>query len=129
VSLSNALILLVAVGLAATGQIILKHGMNQATDHSKANGSSLAIAAVTNVWVLFGLCVFGTSAIAWLLTLSKVPLNVAYPFNALGYLVILTASVAVLGEKANLWTVFGSVLVVSGLIVVVTLSPHSTVGH
>ena len=72
-----------------------------------------------------GLLVFGVSALAWLLTLSRVPLNVAYPFNALGYLGILTASVVVLHERANGWTVLGSVMVVGGLIVVVTLSPHS----
>jgi drug/metabolite transporter (DMT)-like permease len=47
----------------------------------------------------------------------------AYPFNAVGYLAILTASVLVLHEKANFWTVFGSVLVVCGLIIVVTMSP------
>ena len=57
-----------------------------------------------------------------MLTLSRVPLNVAYPFNALGYLAILTASVLVLHEKANVWTVLGSAMVVCGLIVVVTLS-------
>jgi drug/metabolite transporter (DMT)-like permease len=48
---------------------------------------------------------------------------VAYPFNALGYLAILAASVLVLHERANLWTVLGSVMVVCGLIVVVTMSP------
>jgi multidrug transporter EmrE-like cation transporter len=33
--------------------------------------------------------------------LSRVALSVAYPFNALGYLGILTASVLVLHERAN----------------------------
>jgi multidrug transporter EmrE-like cation transporter len=58
-----------------------------------------------------------------MLTLSRVPLNLAYPFNALGYLAILAASVVVLDEKVNFWTLLGSVMVVCGLIVVVTLSP------
>lgn len=39
---------------------------------------------------------------------------VAYPFNALGYLVILAASVLVLHERANVLTWVGSLLVVSG---------------
>jgi drug/metabolite transporter (DMT)-like permease len=51
--------------------------------------------------------------------LSRVPLSIAYPFNALGYLGILTASILVLHERANLWTWAGSLLVVSGLIIVV----------
>jgi drug/metabolite transporter (DMT)-like permease len=73
--------------------------------------------------VLLGLLVFGISAIAWLTTLSRVPLSVAYPFNALGYLGILTASVLVLHERANVLTWLGSLLVVSGLIIVVMSKP------
>jgi drug/metabolite transporter (DMT)-like permease len=67
--------------------------------------------------------VFAVSAVAWLTTLSRVPLSVAYPFNALGYLAILTASVLVLHERANVWTWVGSLLVVSGLIMVVLTRP------
>jgi len=52
-----------------------------------------------------------------------VPRSVAYPFNALGYLGILTASVLVLHERANVWTWVGSLLVVSGLIMVVLARP------
>ena len=126
-SLSALLVLLAAVALAATGQVMLKHGMTQAAALSKADGRSLATAAVVNSWVLSGLVVFGVSALGWLLTLSRVPLNVAYPFNALGYLGILAASVLVQHERANVWTVLGSAMVVSGLIIVVTMSPTSSV--
>jgi multidrug transporter EmrE-like cation transporter len=117
-------VLLVAVTLAAVGQVLLKHGMNQAAETAKADGQSLFVAAI-NPFVVSGLLVFGLSALAWLLTLSRVPLNVAYPFNALGYLGILGASVVVLHERANVWTLLGSCMVVAGLIVVVTLSPSA----
>jgi drug/metabolite transporter (DMT)-like permease len=73
--------------------------------------------------VLLGLVVFGVSAVAWLGALSKVPLSVAYPFNALGYLVILIASILVLHERANVMTWVGSLLVVSGLLIVVLTKP------
>ena len=116
-------VLLFAVALAATGQIMLKHGMTQAAASSEAQGRSLAMAAGLNVWVLSGLLVFAISALAWLLTLSRVPLNVAYPFNALGYLGILGASAVVLHERVNIPTVIGSAMVVCGLIIVVTLGP------
>jgi drug/metabolite transporter (DMT)-like permease len=48
---------------------------------------------------------------------------VAYPFNALGYLVILIASILVLHERANVLTWVGSLLVVSGLLIVVLTKP------
>ncbi len=66
----------------------------------------------------------GVSAIAWPAALSKVPLSVAYPFNALGYLVILIASILVLHERANVMTWVGSLLVVSGLIIAVLAKPQ-----
>lgn len=116
-------LLLFAVISAATGQVMLKHGMQIATSHAARSGGSLALRAATSPWVLLGLVVFGVSAIAWLATLSRLPLSVAYPFNALGYLVILTASTLVLHERANVLTWVGSVLVVSGLLIVVLSRP------
>ena len=112
-------LLLFAVVTAATGQVMLKHGMQIATARAADSGGSLALRAATSPWVLLGLVVFGVSAIAWLAALSRVPLSVAYPFNALGYLVILIASILVLHERANVLTWVGSLLVVSGLLIVV----------
>jgi multidrug transporter EmrE-like cation transporter len=116
-------LLLFAVLSAAAAQVMLKHGMQIATSRASHSGGSLALRAATSPWVLLGLAVFGISAIAWLAALSRVPLSVAYPFNALGYIGILTASVLVLHERANILTWAGSILVVSGLIVVVLAQP------
>jgi drug/metabolite transporter (DMT)-like permease len=123
VSLVNLALLLFAVGSAATGQVLLKHGMQTAVKRVEETKGSLAFAAATSPWVLLGLTVFAVSAVAWLTTLSRVPLSIAYPFNALGYLAILTASVVVLHERANVWTWLGSSCVVVGLIIVVTTRP------
>jgi multidrug transporter EmrE-like cation transporter len=122
-TIGNMALLLFAVGAAAVGQVMLKHGMQIASARAASTHGSLVIAAATSPWVLLGLMVFGVSAIAWLTTLSRVPLSVAYPFNAVGYLGILTASVLVLHERANVWTWAGSLLVVSGLIMVVLARP------
>jgi undecaprenyl phosphate-alpha-L-ara4N flippase subunit ArnE len=122
-SIGSLALVLFAVIAAAGGQLMLKHGMQLATAKAHASHSSLAIAAATTPWVLLGLVVFGVSAVSWLGALSKVPLSVAYPFNALGYIVILTSSIVVLHEKANLWTWAGSLLVVSGLVIVVLTKP------
>ena len=122
-SVSNLAVLLFAVALAASAQVILKRGMTQSAVSAKEHETSLAQNALGNGWVWLGLALFGISALAWMLTLSRVPLNMAYPFNAMGYLFILGASVLVLHEKANIWTLLGSGMVVCGLIVVVTMSP------
>jgi len=122
-TIASVALLLFAVVSAATGQVMLKHGMQEATAKVAHSGGSLALRAATSPWVLLGLVVFGVSAVAWLTALSRVPLSVAYPFNALGYLVILTASILVLHERANVLTWVGTALVVSGLLMVVLSKP------
>ena len=116
----NLALLLFAVGAAACGQLLLKQGMNGARDLADARGRSLAVAAASTPAVWIGLTVFGISALAWLTTLSKVPLSIAYPFNALGFLAILISSALILHERTNIWTWVGTGTVVVGLIVVVT---------
>ncbi len=122
-TIANVSLVLFAVTTAAIGQVMLKHGMQVASSRAAHSHGSLAVSAATSAWVLVGLLVFAVSAVAWLAALSRVPLSVAYPFNALGYLGILTASVLVLHERANLLTWMGSLLVVSGLIIVVLSRP------
>ena len=122
-TIASVALLLFAVVSAATGQVMLKHGMQIASARAADSGGSLALRAATSPWVLLGLVVFGVSAVAWLAALARVPLSVAYPFNALGYIVILTASVVLLHERANVLTWVGSLIVVSGLLIVVLSKP------
>jgi len=122
-TIASVALLLFAVASAATGQVMLKHGMQIASARAADSGGSLALRAATSPWVLLGLVVFGVSAVAWLAALARVPLSVAYPFNALGYIVILTASVVVLHERANVLTWVGSLMVVAGLLIVVLTKP------
>ena len=122
-TIGNVALVLFAVTTAAIGQVMLKHGMQVASARAAQTHGSLAVRAATSPWVLLGLLVFAMSAVAWLAALSRVPLSVAYPFNALGYLGILTASVLVLHERSNILTWVGSLLVVSGLVIVVLARP------
>ena len=121
-SIGSLLLINFSVVAASAGQLMLKHGMQLATAQARGSSRTLVAAAATTPWVLLGLVVFAISAVAWLGALSRVPLNVAYPFNAVGYIVILAASVLVLHEHANLLTLVGSLLVVSGLVIVVLSS-------
>jgi multidrug transporter EmrE-like cation transporter len=122
-TIASTVLLLLAVATAATAQVMLKHGMQIATARAAQSRSPLALAAATSPWVLAGLAVFGISAVAWLAVLARVPLSIAYPFNALGYLGIVTVSVVFLHERASMLMWAGTLLVVSGLIMVVLARP------
>lgn len=117
-SLSSLMLLLFAVCASASGQVMLKHGMRAAAAAAEKSGGSLALRAVTCPWVVFGLAVFAVSAAAWMSTLARVPLSIAYPFNALGYLLILLASATLLHERTSLSTWVGSLMVMIGLLTV-----------
>ncbi len=125
-SLASLGVLLFAVALAAVGQLVLKHGMTLAQKHASQTGSSLIVMAATSPWIIGGLAIFACSAVAWLFTLSRVPLSLAYPFNALGYIGILIASVVFQHEHANVWTWLGTFLVAGGLVMVVTMTSGSS---
>lgn len=118
-TLPNLLLLLFAVGAAATGQILLKHGMTSVAADVNREGGQLLVKAATSPWVIGGLAVFGISALAWLTTLSRVPLSVAYPFNAIGLLIVIGSSVVILHERVTPLAWLGALFVVGGLVLVV----------
>ncbi|MGW1029262.1 hypothetical protein ACWD4J_37230 [Streptomyces sp. NPDC002577] len=122
-TLPSLALLLFAVFSSAAGQILLKHGMRAAASGAANRGGSVAVHAATSLWVVLGLTVFAVSAVAWMSTLARVPLSIAYPFNALGYLLIVLVSSTVLHERTSLWTWAGSVMVVLGLITVMAGQP------
>ncbi|MET9111812.1 EamA family transporter [Streptomyces zhihengii] len=117
-TLPSLALLLFAVFSSAAGQIMLKHGMRSASAAAPDGGVPLAMRAATTPWVVLGLTVFALSAVAWMSTLARVPLSTAYPFNALGYLLIVVAASTVLHERTSLWTWAGSLVVVAGLLMV-----------
>src|SRR6478672_4557386 len=118
-TLPNLLLLLFAVLAAASGQLMLKHGMTGVAAAVERDGGSVLVRAISAPWVWAGLLVFGISALAWLTVLSRVPLSVAYPFNALGLLTIIGLSVITLHEKVSPMGWIGVVLVAGGLVLVV----------
>jgi len=126
VTLTKLAVLLTAVGLAATGQLLLKRGMSEVQQTARRTGQALLLTAIQSPWVIGGLAIFAASAAAWLVTLAHVPLSVAYPFNAAGYVAILAASSLVLHERTSVWTWVGTLLVGTGLVLVVVTAPRSS---
>jgi multidrug transporter EmrE-like cation transporter len=76
------------------------------------------------VWVWAGLIIFAFSAVLWLFALSRANLSFAYPFAALGYVIIVIASILFLNEHVQPVTWVGVVLIVAGILVVAQGSPQ-----
>ena len=120
-------LILVSVILASFAQITLKAGVDRVT---QAQGGTLrfgeggltALASAPMVWL--GLALFGLSAVTWLFALSQASLSFAYPFAALGYVVIVAFSVLVLHETVPPLRWLGVACIVVG-IVLVAQTPHT----
>ncbi|MGH3441545.1 MAG: EamA family transporter [Nitriliruptorales bacterium] len=116
--MTTVVILLAAVALATTGQLLLKAGMNRVGEvELGAIGGLLAVALkVLTTWqVVLGLVMFGLSAAFWLVTLSRVPLSTAYPVVSLSYVLILLFSVVALGERPTTLVWVGAFLIMVGI--------------
>lgn len=120
-------LILVSVTLAAVAQVTLKAGINHVTD---ANGGSLALNGdslkqiAQQVWVWAGLAIFAVSAVLWLFALSRADLSFAYPFAALGYVIIVIASILFLGEHVQPVTWVGVVLIIAGIVLIAQGAPN-----
>ena len=120
-------LILVSVTLAAIAQVTLKMGMNQVTD---ANGGQLALSGeslkqiLTTLLVWVGLGIFAISAVLWLFALSRASLSFAYPFAALGYVIIVAASILFLDEHVPPLGWAGVACIVVGILLVAQGSPQ-----
>ena len=112
--------IVLSVLLAATAQIVLKHGMNQVVDRTghafRLDGESLRVLAQT-VAVWAGLALFALSAFVWMAVLSRAALSFAYPFAALTYAVIVIYD-TLRGESVTGFQWVGVGLIIAGIIFV-----------
>ena len=120
-------LILISVTLAAIAQVTLKMGMNHVTD---ANGGQLALSGdalkqiLTTLLVWVGLGIFAISAVLWLFALSRASLSFAYPFAALGYVIIVAASILFLDEHVPPLGWAGVACIVVGILLVAQGSPQ-----
>ena len=116
-------LIIISVLLAATAQILLKHGMTQVTDHgaiplalNRPVATFRRVAANASVWI--GLLTFVVSAAVWIVVLSKVSLSFAYPFVSFTYIVILLFDGLILHETVSGLRWAGVAFIVAGILLV-----------
>ena len=120
-------LILTSVLLAGVAQVTLKVGVNRVT---AASGGTVTLDAngvrsLLGSWVVWvGLVVFAASGVLWLFALSKASLSFAYPFAALGYIVIVAASVLILHESVPPLRWLGVAFIAIGIVLVAN-TPHA----
>jgi multidrug transporter EmrE-like cation transporter len=120
-------LIVTSVLLAGAAQVTLKVGVNRVT---AASGGTVTLGAngvrsLLGSWVVWiGLAVFAASGVLWMFALSKASLSFAYPFAALGYIVIVAASVLILHESVPPLRWVGVAFIAIGIVLVAN-TPHA----
>ncbi len=102
-------LILIAVSLAAGGQILLKKG---------AVVDTSVLALLKNRFIWLGLFFYFFSALCWIISLTRLKLSFVYPFTFLTYVLVMAGAYFLLGEKVKMVNlVMGSILIASGIII------------
>jgi multidrug transporter EmrE-like cation transporter len=120
----NVVLLVISIGLAIFGQLAMKAGMNKVT-HNGENPLQVSdikhpVALIKRLfkegpWAIVGIILYAISALFWLVVLSRVPLSVAYPMVAVGYVVVVLYSRFVFNEQVKWIAWVGLALIVIGV--------------
>lgn len=106
--------------LLACGQMLFK--LSAATLPPLASVAG-ATALFTNLWFWLALVLYGSAMLLWIFILQQVPLSLAYPFVALGFVIIPLASWIFFKESLNLQYALGVALIIAGLGVITVMVP------
>lgn len=105
--------------MSSTAHVFLKKGMmTHALILTKPHGlTNLVLDIGTNAWVLGGMFLHISALVVWLWALSKVDISFAYPFLALGYVLVSIMAWFWLGEELSPMRSLGMGIIIIGIFV------------
>ena len=115
----NILIICLSLLMSSTAHVFLKKGMLP-----NANGITISDGIVnyiwvtaTNPWIFGGMFLHVSALVVWLWALSRVDITFAYPFLALGYVLVSLMAWVWLGEELTQTKLLGMVIIIAGILV------------
>lgn len=112
IPLSSVLLLLLFALLLSTGQVLFKVA---AVTMPAIEGVGGVLAIARNPYAWIAVVLYGSATVLWIVLLQSVPLSVAYPFVALGFVVVPLAARVFFGEPLSLPYMAGVVLILGGI--------------
>lgn len=122
---STFALLMIAMCLTVTGELLLKSGMNRHGQLDVSAGTLVptAIKIFTNPFVLGGFVFVFSGALFWLAVLSRWPLSLAYPLLSISYIIGIAASVVFLKEKITWTHALGVLIIIIGVFLISREAP------
>ncbi len=101
--------------MLSTGQVLFKQAAKLPAPLTTVPGMT---ALLLNIWFWLALALYGVATLLWIMILQKVPLSQAYPFAALGFVIVPLASWLVMGETLSPLYCAGIALIIAGILVI-----------
>ncbi|MGF1449618.1 MAG: DMT family transporter [Opitutales bacterium] len=114
--LLSIVIIVTSIAISSTAHVVLKRGM-QAKSETADGLLGTLLAVAQNPWVLTGMCLHVLALGVWLAALKRVDITFAYPFLALGYVLVALMGVLWLGESLGTTRLAGMAIIVVGIVV------------
>jgi len=111
-------LIILAVMLGATGQIVMKKGMQIYGEVSAGSVWGQLIPILKTPQVLAGFICYAVSSVLWIAVVSNFDLSLAYPMVSLAYVVVFVASWLFLGEQISTLRIAGLLIIVAGVVVI-----------
>lgn len=120
VALQAFFLLLIAIVMSTTGELLLKRGVNAVGVLSLAPADIVPTLMETfsNPFVLAGFALIFGGSIFWLAVISRVDLSWAYPMLSLGYVLVVVNSWLFLNEQVTPVRVAGVAIICLGVAIV-----------
>lgn len=118
-AISNIGIILLSILMSSSAHIFLKKGMMMHALNTVKSDSVLGLvwAVSTNPWVMGGMFLHVSALAVWLWALSKVDISFAYPFLALGYVLVSVMAWSWLGEEFGTMKILGVGVIIVGILI------------
>jgi undecaprenyl phosphate-alpha-L-ara4N flippase subunit ArnE len=112
ITFSQALNLLFTVLMISIGQILFKKA---AARLELENLMLFLKTIISNKFLIIALIIYGIATILWVIQLKSLPLNFAYPFMALAFIIVPILSHVFLNESLPNKFLLGSLLITIGI--------------
>lgn len=109
-------LLLTAICLTVTGELLLKAGVNSVGEFSPS--FDVLVRTFTNWRVILGFGLIFGGSLFWLGVISRTDFSFAYPLLALSYVISLVPARFILHEDVTWNRIVGALIIVLGVIVV-----------
>lgn len=110
--------------LTVYGQLVLKWQVSLAgpLPNSVSGKALFLMHSLLNPWILSALGAAFAASLFWMLALKKLPLSTAYPFTATSFVLVLLCAALFLGETITAGKLMGTLLIVSGIVVIALIA-------